>query len=105
MFNRWSTVATADVLIRDDTMVEGTKCFPAELHSELPQYTPLIQNASTTICIEDSHTVLYTFQQQEFCVYESIGYVSVRLNSSEPIPSDVTVDVDVIDGLWNASGE
>lgn len=106
VFDKGSSVATVEVLIRDDLLSdEGTECFTAELHSELPQYMSCIQNNSTTICIEDTEIVVYTFQENEFFVYESTGHVSVKLNSSGPIPSDVNVNVDVIDSFGSASGE
>ena len=95
----------AEVLIHDDTLVEGTECFTAEIRPELPAYISRVLNSPTTICIEDSHTVLYTFQQQEFSVFESNGPITVKLTSSVPVPSHVIVDVDVIDGHGNATGE
>ena len=101
VFEKGSAVASVDVLIRDDALVEDNEWFTAEFHSESH-----MQNTSATIYIEDTHTVLYTFQQPaEFHVNESNGTVTVRLSSSEPIPSDVNVDVDVIEGVGNAFGK
>lgn len=105
VLGKGNTVAMVDVLIRDDTVIEGTECFTAELHSELlPSDISLLRN-STVVYIEDTHTVLYNFQQRNFSVYESNGHATVRLISSSSIPSDVTIDVDVIDGIGSAFGE
>ena len=99
-----SKVASVKVLIRGDLLDEETECFIAELQGEDDCFPPM-QNYSTSICIVDTRTVLYTFQQSEYFVYESTGPVTLVLNSSRPIPSDYAVDVSVVFGLGNASGE
>lgn len=90
-----------DILIRDDTLDEDTECFTTQLQSS--EHTPLIRKFA--VCIKDADTVLYTFHQPEYFVYESNGLVTLTLNSSRPIPLEFKVDVDVIDGIGNATGE
>lgn len=98
-----SEVAVVKLLIREDLVYEGTEYFTAELQSEPPEY--LIQTSSTTVYIVDVHTVVCTFHQAEHFVYESNGHVTLRLDSSRPIPADFEVDVDTVFGIGNASGE
>ena len=105
VFDKESKVASVKVLIRGDLLDEETECFTAELQSEYSDCIPPMQNYSTSICIVDTRTVLYTFQQREYFVYESNSQVSLKLNSSRAIPSDYTVDVDTVFGLGNALGE
>ena len=104
VFDKESKVASVKVLIRGDLLDEETECFTAELQAE-DDCIPPMQNYSTSICIVDTRTVLYTFQQPEYFVYESTGHVTLKLNSSRAIPSDYTVDVSAVFGLGNASGE
>lgn len=82
------------ILILDDLMDEVTEFFTAELPSD-----------STTIYIVDTGTVVYTFHQSEYFVYESNSYVTLNLSSSKRIPSEFQVDVDIVYGIGNASGE
>ena len=103
VFDKESKVASMKVLIRGDLLDEETECFTAELQSEYSDCIPPTQN-STSICIVDTRTVLYTFQQPEYFVYESTGHVTLKLNSSRAIPSDYAVDVDALFGVGNASG-
>ena len=104
VFDKERKFASVKVLIRDDLLDEETECFIAELQVE-DDCTPPMQNYSTSICIVDTRTVLYTFQQPEYSVYESTGHANLKLNSSQAIPSDYAVDVSVVFGLGNASGE
>ena len=103
VFDKESKVASVKVLIRGDLLDEERECFIAELQVE-DDCIPPMQNYSTSICIVDTRTVLYTFQQPEYFVYESTGNVTLKLNSSRAIPSDYTVDVGAVFGLGNASG-
>ena len=104
VFDKESKVALVEVLIRGDLLDEETECFTAELQVEYSDCIPPMQNYSTSICIVDTRTVLYTFQQPEYFVYESTGHVTLKLNSSRAIPSDYAIDVDALFGLGNASG-
>ena len=103
VFDKERKVASVKVLIRGDLLDEETECFIAELQGEDDCFPPM-QNYSTSICIVDTRTVLYTFQQPEYFVYESTGHVTLKLNSSRAIPSDYAIDVDAVFGLGNASG-
>ena len=104
VFDKESKVASVEVLIRSDLLDEETECFTAELQAEYSDCIPPMQNYSTSVCIVDTRTVLYTFQQPEYFVYESTGHVTLKLNSSRAIPLDYAVDVDTVFGLGNASG-
>ena len=99
-FNERSRVVWGDILIHDDVLDEDTECFTAVLQSNC-----IPQNISTTVCILDTYTVVYSLQQQEYFVYESYGYITVGINSSRPIPADFEVDVITIYGIGTASGE
>ena len=104
VFDKESKVALVEVLIRGDLLDEETECFTAELQAEYPDCIPPMRHYSTSICIVDTRTVLYTFQQPEYTVYESTGHVTLKLNSSRAIPSDYAVDVGAVFGFGNASG-
>ena len=95
--------ALVEILIHDDLLDENTECFTADLvgfYSESPDCIN-----SSTVCILGTHTVLCTFQESEYFVYESAGFVTLKLNSSRPYPSDFNVDVAIIYGIGNASGK
>ena len=92
-----------DILIHDDLLDEDTECFTADLvglYSELPECIN-----SSTVCILGIQTVLCTFEEAEYFVYESSGYVTLKLNSSRPYPTNFDVEVDTIYGIGNASGK
>ena len=101
VFEESGGVFSGDVLIHDDAIDEETECFTAELQSDC---IPLERKFSTTICIVDTYSVVYSFQQAEYYVYESNGHVTVTLNSSRPIPEDFEVDVNTVYGIGTASG-
>ena len=90
--------ASVQILIHDDLVDETTECFSAELQS--PSC-----NSSSTVCIGDNSIVFCSFQQQEYFVHESTGNATLALNSSRPISSEFNVDIDIIYGIGNASGE
>ena len=90
--------AVVHILIHDDLVEENTECFKAEL---LPRGC----NSSSTVCIVDNPILFCSFQQQEYFVHESTGNATLTLNSSRPIPSEFHVDIDIIYGIGNASGE
>lgn len=102
MFDERSGVVWGDILIRDGALDEDTECFTAELESDC---IPLEYDISTTICIVDADTIVYSIQQPEYydIVYESDGHVTVSINSSRPIPAEFEVDVDTIYGIGTAS--
>ena len=107
-FNKGGENGSVDILIKKDFRNTDRKCFTADLELQAgssgcapPEYNP---SFTRKICIRDSHTVLCTFQQPEYFVYESTGHVTLKLNSSRAIPSDYAVDVDTVFGLGNASG-
>ena len=90
-----------EILIHRDLLDEGEEYFTAELQSE-SNYT----FASTTVIILDTAIVLCTFSKSVYHVYESVGSVSVALNSSRAIPHlNYTVQVDTVNGIGSASGE
>ena len=93
VFDSGSIAATEKVklLIHVDSEDEFTECFTAE--SSITSGNCV---TSTTICIQDVHKVLYTFQQPNYIVYESTGRVTLTLSSNRPIPSEVQVHVDTI---------
>ena len=101
-FEKGSTVVSdvVKILINDDSEDEFTECFTVETN---------ITDAScatiSTICIKDVRKVLYSFEESQYSVYESTGNVSLMLNSSRAIPTDLEVDVDTFVGSENASGE
>ena len=101
MFEERDRTVSGDVLIHDDALDEETECFAAVLQSDC---IPLEQKYSTTVCIVDTYSVVYSFQQTDYFVYESNGHVSVTLNSSRPIPEDFEVDVNTVHGIGTASG-
>ena len=97
-FNKATEFAVVLILIHDDVEDEDTECFTVEwLSSDF--------NSSSTVCIVDNPIVFCNFQQPEYFVHESTGSVTLTLNSSRPIPSEFHVDVDIIYGIGNASGE
>ena len=90
------------ILIHDDQLDEYTECFTAEASL----MTGPDCHSSSTLCIMDTRSVLYSFQQPNYTVYESTGRVTLELTSSRSIPSDYEVDVDTIyNGIGTASGE
>ena len=101
VFEERRGVVSGSVLIHDDAINEETECFTAELQSDC---IPLERNFTTAVCIVDAYSVVYSFQQPEYFVYESNGHVSVTLNSSRPIPEDFEVDVNTVYGIGTASG-
>ena len=103
-FDEGSTIASKSVtiLIHDDQLDEFTECFTAE--ASLMKGPDC--HSSSTLCIMDTRSVLYSFQQPNYTVYESTGRVILTLTSSRSIPSNYEVDVDTIyNGIGNASGE
>lgn len=95
--------AFLEILIHDDFLDENTECFTADLLGLYSESSDCIN--SSTVCILDSQRVLCTFQESEYFVYESSGFVTLMLNSSRPYPSPFSVDVAVIYDIGNASGE
>lgn len=102
-FEKGSKVVSnvVQILINDDAEDEFTECFTVEAG-----IIDVLECATiSTICIKDVHKVLYSFKEMKYSVYESIGHVTLTLNSSRAIPTDLAVDVDTIVGSENASGE
>ena len=102
MFEKESYSASVEILIHHDLLHEVEEYFTAELQTGS-------QNTSTTIIIRDSVTVLCSFDKPEYHVYESVGNISLGLNSSTagaiPVGLVYKVQVDTIYGTGNASGE
>ena len=89
-----------NILINDDSEDEDTECFTVKTN-----ITDADCATISTICIRDVRKVLYSFKESQYSVYESTGNVSLMLNSSRAIPTDLEVDVDTFVGSENASGE
>ena len=89
------------ILINDDSEDEFTECFIVK------SFIMDAMDCATisTICIKDVRKVLYSFKEIKYSVYESTGLVTLTLNSSRAIPTDLTVDVDTIVGSENTLGE
>ena len=101
VFHKGSYSATMEILIHLDLLDEDEENFYAEVQSE-----SIDANISTTVVIHDTAVVLCTFSKSDYIVYESLGSVSLTLNSSRAIPhSNYTVHVDTVYGSGNASGE
>ena len=107
-FNKGGETGFVNIQINDDLLDVDGKCFTADLEfqPESLDCMPPVRNPSFTkrICIPDRRTVIYTFQKTKYYVYESSGYVTLRLNSSRSLPLDIAVNVDIINGIGNASG-
>ena len=101
-FEKGSTVVSdvVRILINDDSEDEFTECFTVETN-----ITDADCATISTICIKDVRKVLYSFKESQYSVYESTGSVSLMLNSSRAIPTDLEVDVDTFVGSENTSGE
>ena len=101
VFLKGSNTSTMKIQIHHDLLDEDEEYFTAELQSE-----SLDTNPSANITIRDTVVVLCTFDSSEYTVYESVGNVSLTLNSSKAIPhSSYTVLVDTVYGIGNASGK
>lgn len=101
VFSKGSKSTFVEILIHHDLLDEDEEYFTAELLSESDDV-----KASTTVIIRDTYTVQCTFDKSEYHVYESVGSVSLILNTSRVIPrSHFTVQVDTITGIGNASGK
>ena len=89
------------ILINDDSGDEFTECFTVK------SFIMDAMDCATisTICINDVRKVLYSFKEIKYSVYESIGNVTLTLNSSRAIPTNLAVDVDTIVGSENTLGE
>ena len=89
------------ILINDDSEDEFTECFTVK------SFIMDAMDCATisTICIKDVRKVLYSFKEIKYSVYESTGLVTLMLNSSRAIPTDLEVDVDTFVGSENTLGE
>ena len=107
-FNKGGETGFVNILLNEDLLDVDGKCFTADLEfqSEQSGCAPPMSNPFTTrICIPDRRTVICTFLEPEYYVYESAGYITLWLNSSRPVPLEISVYVDTIYGIGNASGE
>ena len=103
VFKKGSDSTCVEILIHHDLLDEAEEYFTVEFQSPTKSNDT---NTSTTVIIQDSAIVLCTFNKSEYRVYESVGSVSLTLNSSRAIPhSNYTVHVDTVYGIGNASGE
>ena len=103
VFLMGSNTSTMKIRIHLDPINEEEEYFTAELQSESHDTNT---SAMATITIRDTPIVLCTFDSSEYSVYESVGNVSLTLNSSKAIPhSNYTVQVDTVYGIGSASGE
>ena len=98
MFTTGSNSTSVKILIYHDLVDEGEEYFTAilEFNSE---------NTSATIFIQDTITVLCSFDNSQYDVYESLRNISLTVTSDKAIPSlSYAVQVDTIYGLGNATG-
>ena len=103
VFSKGSNSALVEILIHHDQVDEDEEYFTVELLSE---FNDTNKSASANITIRDTIVVMCTFGRSKYSVYESVGSVSLTLNSSKAIPhSNYTVQVDTVYGIGNASGE
>ena len=104
VFHKGSNTAIMEILIHPDLLDEDEESFSATVQSESDD-----TNISTTVVIQDTAVVLCAFSKSDYLVYESVGSVSLTLNSSRAIPnsnySNYTVHVNTVFGSGNASGE
>ena len=99
VFFKGSNSTFVEILIRHDLMAEGDEDFTAELQTDS-------QNTSTKVIIRDAFTVQCNFDKAEYDVYESVGSVTLTLNSSRAtFKSRYTLQVDTIYGMGTAFGE
>ena len=97
VFTKGSNSTFVKILINYDDDDEDEESFIAELQSDL-------ENASATVIIRGA--VLCSFNKSTYQVFESVGNISLTLNSNRATPSsNYTVQVDTIYGGGNASGE
>ena len=88
-----------EILINHDILYEDEEYFTAEIQTKL-------QNKSARVIIRDNFTVLCSFDEVQYDVYESAGSVALTLNSSRATTSSsYTVQVDTIYGNGTALRE
>ena len=98
-FSKGSYSTFVEILIHHDLEDEDEEYFTAELQTEL-------RNRSAKVIIRDAFTVLCSFAESAYDVYESVGSVNLTLNSNRTTPSsNYTVQVETIYGSGSASGE
>ena len=98
VFTTGSNSTSVKILIYHDLVDEGEEYFTAilEFNSE---------NTSATIFIQDTITVLCSFDRPQYDVYESLRNISLTVTSNKATPSlSYAVQVDTIYGLGNATG-
>ena len=98
LFTKGSNSAFVKILINyDDDDEEDEENFIAEIQSDLI-------NTSATVIIREA--VLCSFNKSTYQVFESVGSISLTLNSNRATPSsNYTVQVDTVYGGGNASSE
>lgn len=100
VFERGSDSTSVKILIHHDTKDEGEENFIAYLLLDSG-------NLSTTIIIRDTVTILCSFDKAVYDVYESLGNVTLTVNSSMATSSsNYTVQVNTLfSEFGNATGE
>ena len=99
VFERGSNSTSVKILIHHDTKDEGEENFIAYLLLDS-------ENVSATVIIWDTVTVLCSFDKAVYDVYESLGNVTLTVNSSMATSSsNYTVQVNtVFSEFGNATG-
>ena len=98
VFTTGSNSTTVKILIYHDLVDEGEEYFTAILECNS-------ENTSATIFIQDTITVLCSFDRPQYDVYESLRNISLTVTSNKATPSlSYAVQVDTIYGLGNATG-
>ena len=97
VFTKGSNSAFMKILINYDDDDEDEENFTAEIQSDP-------KNTSATVIIREA--VLCSFNKSTYQVFESVGSISLTLNSNRATPSsNYTVQVDTVYGGGNASSE